>query len=41
MIANYNPADYWKHVNVPVLLVEAGNDERVPVEPSVAAILAV
>jgi hypothetical protein len=41
MIANYNPADYWKHVNVPVLIVEAGNDERVPVEPSVAAILAV
>ena len=38
MIANYNPADYWKHVNVPVLIVEAGNDERVQVEPSVAAI---
>ncbi|MGD0048905.1 MAG: alpha/beta fold hydrolase [Bryobacteraceae bacterium] len=38
MIANYNAADYWRRVNVPVLIVEAGNDERVPVEPSVAAI---
>jgi dipeptidyl aminopeptidase/acylaminoacyl peptidase len=40
MIANYNPADYWRHVNVPVLIVEAGNDERVPVDSSVAAIQA-
>ncbi len=38
MIANYNPADYWKHVNVPALIVEAGNDERVQVEPLVTAI---
>jgi pimeloyl-ACP methyl ester carboxylesterase len=37
-IANYNPADYWKLVHVPVLIVEAGEDERVPVAPSVAAI---
>ncbi len=40
MIANYNPADYWRHVNVPVLIIEAGNDEHVPVELSVAAIQA-
>ena len=40
MIANYNPADYWRYVNVPVLVVEAGNDEHVPVEPSVSAIQA-
>jgi dienelactone hydrolase len=40
MIANYNPADYWRHVKVPVLIVEAGRDEHVPVEPSVAAIQA-
>jgi dipeptidyl aminopeptidase/acylaminoacyl peptidase len=38
MIADYNPADYWRHVVVPVLIVEAGNDERVPVNPSVAQI---
>jgi len=37
-IANYNPADYWKLIHVPVLIVEAGEDERVPVAPSVAAI---
>jgi len=40
MIANYNPADYWRQVDVPVLIVEAGKDERVPVDPSVAAIRA-
>jgi dienelactone hydrolase len=38
MIANYNPADYWRHVTVPVLIVEAGKDERVPVDSSIAAI---
>jgi dienelactone hydrolase len=38
MIANYNPADYWKQVKVPVLIVEAGADERIPVDSSVAAI---
>jgi pimeloyl-ACP methyl ester carboxylesterase len=37
-IANYNPADYWRRVTVPVLIVEAGKDERVPVDSSVAAI---
>ena len=40
LIANYNPADYWRRVKVPVLIVEAGNDERVPVDSSVAAIQA-
>jgi dienelactone hydrolase len=40
LIRDHNPADYWKHVHVPVLIVEAGNDERVPVDPSVAAIQA-
>jgi dienelactone hydrolase len=39
-IANYNPADYWSRVNVPVLIVEAGKDEHVPVGQSVAAIQA-
>jgi dipeptidyl aminopeptidase/acylaminoacyl peptidase len=40
LIANYNPADYWRRVNVPVLIVEAGADERVPLDESVAAIRA-
>ncbi len=40
MIADYNPADYWRRVIVPVLIVEAGNDERVPVDSSAAAIQA-
>jgi pimeloyl-ACP methyl ester carboxylesterase len=38
MIANYNPADYWKRVRVPVLIVEAGKDERIPVDSSVAVL---
>jgi uncharacterized protein len=38
IIANYNPADYWRRVTVPVLIVEAGKDERVPVDSSIAAI---
>ncbi len=38
MIANYNPADYWRLVSVPVLVVEAGKDERVPVDSSITAI---
>jgi dipeptidyl aminopeptidase/acylaminoacyl peptidase len=38
MIANYNPADYWRQVEVPALIVEAGADERIPVDSSVAAI---
>jgi dienelactone hydrolase len=36
--ANYNPAQYWRQVNVPVLVLEAGDDTDVPVGPSVAAI---
>jgi dipeptidyl aminopeptidase/acylaminoacyl peptidase len=40
MIANYNPAEYWRLVDVPVLIVEAGADERVPVDSSVAGIRA-
>jgi uncharacterized protein len=38
MIANYNPTDYWRLVIAPVLIVEAGKDERVPVDSSIAAI---
>jgi dienelactone hydrolase len=38
MIANYNSADYWRLVTVSVLIVEAGKDERVPVDSSIAAI---
>jgi len=41
MIANYNPADYWKRVHVPVLIVEAGKDERIPVDSSVAVLQAI
>src|ERR1019366_2905761 len=37
-IANYNPADYWKLIHVPVLVVEAGLDERIPIGHSVEAI---
>ncbi len=39
-IANYNPADYWRRVEVPVLIVEAGKDERIPVDLSVDALQA-
>jgi pimeloyl-ACP methyl ester carboxylesterase len=41
MIGNYNPADYWKRVRVPVLIVEAGKDERIPVDASVAVLQAI
>ena len=37
-IANYKPADYWRLIHVPVLVVEAGQDERIPIGPSVEAI---
>lgn len=37
-IANYNPAQYWRQVNVPVLVLEAGDDIDVPGELSAAAI---
>ena len=31
---------YWRNVRAPVLLLYGENDERVPVEPSIAAIRA-
>jgi pimeloyl-ACP methyl ester carboxylesterase len=37
-IADYDPLVWWRQVDVPVLLVYGAADERVPVEPSVAAI---
>ena len=37
-IADYNPADYWKKVSVPVLLVYGERDILVPVGPSIANI---
>lgn len=37
-IADYDPLVWWRQVDVPVLLVYGGEDERVPVEPSVEAI---
>jgi dienelactone hydrolase len=37
-IADYDPLVWWRQVDVPVLLVYGSEDERVPVEPSVAAI---
>ncbi len=37
-IADYDPRVWWPQVDVPVLLVYGSGDERVPVEPSVAAI---
>ena len=39
-IADYDPLAWWRRVDVPVLLVYGAADERVPVEPSVAAITA-
>lgn len=37
-IAEYDPLVWWRQVDVPVLLVYGSEDERVPVEPSIAAI---
>jgi dipeptidyl aminopeptidase/acylaminoacyl peptidase len=37
-IADYDPLVWWRQVDVPVLLVYGSADERVPVDPSVAAI---
>lgn len=37
-IAEYDSTIYWRQVHVPVLVVEAENDEHVPVERSLAAI---
>jgi pimeloyl-ACP methyl ester carboxylesterase len=39
-IADYNPAEFWRRVTVPALVVEAGKDERVPVDASVQGIRA-
>jgi len=36
--SNYNPAQYWRQLNVPVLVLEAGDDIDVPAERSIAAI---
>ena len=37
-IADYNAADYWGSVNVPVLVIYGGRDSLVPVEQSVTNI---
>jgi fermentation-respiration switch protein FrsA (DUF1100 family) len=37
-IAAFRPAQSWRLVNAPVLLVNGGRDERVPPRPSIAAI---
>src|SRR5438552_1147160 len=37
-IADYNPADNWEKVSVPVLIIQAERDIYVPVAPSVANI---
>lgn len=37
-IADYDAATYWRKVRVPALIVEAGADRRVPIQPSIAAI---
>ena len=39
-IADYRPADYWRQVKVPVLLLFGARDERVPPKESSAAIIA-
>ena len=36
-IADYNAADYWRKVTVPVLIVQAVRDVLIPVERSVVA----
>lgn len=38
-IADFDPLAWWREVRVPVLLVYGSADERVPVEPSRAAIV--
>lgn len=38
-IADFDPLAWWRRVRVPVLLVYGSADERVPVEPSRAAIV--
>jgi len=39
LIADFDPLVWWRSVEVPVLLVYGAADERVPVEPSRAAIV--
>jgi pimeloyl-ACP methyl ester carboxylesterase len=36
--ADYNPAEYWRQVRVPVLIVQASEDVHIPAERSIAAI---
>src|SRR3990172_5646496 len=36
-IADYDAAEYWRRVQVPTLIIEAGNDKYVPAEQSIAA----
>ncbi len=36
-IANFDGAEFWRRVHVPVLIVQAGADEHIPVEASVLA----
>jgi pimeloyl-ACP methyl ester carboxylesterase len=36
-IAEFNAADHWRKVTVPVLIVQAGRDVLVPVDRSIAA----
>lgn len=37
-IANYDPSEYWRQLHVPALIIQAGDDNDVPTERSVAAI---
>jgi uncharacterized protein len=37
-LAAFNPSDTWQKVRAPVLLLYGEDDERIPVEPSLAAI---
>jgi uncharacterized protein len=39
-IADFNPAQYWRQIDVPILLVYGAHDERVPVRESADAIQA-
>ena len=37
-IASFKPAQYWRQINEPVLLVFGAHDERVPTQESASAI---
>jgi dipeptidyl aminopeptidase/acylaminoacyl peptidase len=39
-VATFRPAQYWRRIKVPVLLVYGAHDERVPPRESVSAIQA-